>query len=95
MSAPCPILGFVVVLALHADASSSQSDIMVDELIETLESNGLMMGGGGDRVQEYVINREGGQATDADRDLVAGWAARWANVATITVSELVDLNHAA
>ena len=95
MSAPCPILGFVVVAALRATTAGSQRDAMVDELVATLEENGLVMGGGGDRVLQYEISRDGAQAADADRLLILAWAARWTRVATITVSELVDLNHAA
>jgi len=95
MSAPCPILGFVVVAVRHADTSDSQHDAMVNDLVDTLEANGLMMGRSGDRVLDLAIRREGTQATDADRQLVVAWAARWTGVATITVSELVDLNHAA
>jgi uncharacterized protein YggL (DUF469 family) len=92
MSAACPVFGFVVVAVLADNTPGTDAEAMVDDLIETLEAHGLMMGGGGDRVLEYVVNREGSQATDADRQPVTAWAERWRHAAAITVSELIDLS---
>jgi hypothetical protein len=39
----------------------------------------------------FVVTREGGQATNNDREIVRDWSARWSNVASITVGDLVDL----
>jgi uncharacterized protein YggL (DUF469 family) len=91
MSAPCPILGFMVVITLLPSTSDAQADALTVDLAELLEANGMMMGGGGDRTLELAITREGTQATDADRQLVAAWAARWASAATVSISDLVDL----
>ena len=91
MSAPCPILGFMIVITLHPSTSEAQSDALTGDLVELLEANGLMMGGGGDRTLELAITREGAQATDGDRQLVAAWAARWATAATVSISDLIDL----
>jgi hypothetical protein len=41
-----------------------------------------------------VVSREGGWATDADRQLRVDWAAGWTSAASITVSELIDLEAA-
>jgi uncharacterized protein YggL (DUF469 family) len=92
MSAPCPAYGVMVRIALHASATSAQSTALVDDLADTVEASGLMMGGGGDRRLEFAINREGDQATNADRERIVAWAARWSTVAAIDVSDLVDLN---
>jgi uncharacterized protein YggL (DUF469 family) len=91
MSAPCPALGFVITVALRSSTGEADIDALVDDLIDFLESHGLQTGGAGDRTFEFVVNREGGQATDADRALVRDWAARWADHAEIRVGDIVDL----
>ena len=45
----------------------------------------------GDRRLEYVVSREGSQATQADRELVLEWAKRWNQIAAIEVSDIIDL----
>ena len=108
MSAPCPEFGFV--LRATFDATEGESTAIVDaftaELIELLESNGMTARGsvdeipreaaGGDGVAVTInITRDGAQATDADRQLVAAWANQWPTDARITVSGLVDLTELA
>jgi uncharacterized protein YggL (DUF469 family) len=96
MSAPCPVLGFVVAVILEDSPSEEQAQAMVDDLRAMLEAHGLLMrGGGGGRRFEYAVTGNGVQATDADRDVGLQWRARWAGMAMITVSELVDLNQSA
>ena len=92
MSAACPRFGFVVTIIFADTASEIEARSMIADLIETLEANDLVIAGGGDRVLEYVVDRDGDQATDADRQLVAAWADRWRDSAAIRVSELVDLD---
>jgi uncharacterized protein YggL (DUF469 family) len=92
MSAPCPALGFVVTVALRSNTGEADIDALVDDLIDYLESHGLQTGGAGDRTLEFVVNREAGQATDADRSLVRDWATRWADHAEIKVGDIVDLS---
>jgi uncharacterized protein YggL (DUF469 family) len=92
MSAPCPEFGFVLTANVRDDAPDARVGALIDDLIELLEAHGLTTAGGGNRLLEYVISREGSQATDADRQLVAAWTNRWDDVATFTVSDLVDLN---
>ncbi|HEV7994082.1 MAG TPA: 50S ribosome-binding protein YggL [Gemmatimonadaceae bacterium] len=92
MSGACPSLGFTVRAVLHASTTEREADAMVDDLIVRLEANGMMMGGGGDRVHVYGVSREAGQATQADRDLIVEWASQWASVAQVTVSDLIDLD---
>jgi uncharacterized protein YggL (DUF469 family) len=94
MSAPCPILGFTVLVDLHESAEESQGEALTQALTELLAAQGLEANGGGRRQQLFVVSREGSQATEAERELVQSWASEWSDVATITVSDLVDLSAA-
>ena len=94
MSAPCPILGFTVLVDLHESAEDSQGEALARALAELLAAQGLEASGGGRRQQLFVVSREGSQATEAERQLVESWASEWSDVADITVSDLVDLSAA-
>jgi uncharacterized protein YggL (DUF469 family) len=94
MSAPCPILGFTVLVDLHETAEDSQAGALTESLTELLASQGLVSSGGGRRQLLFVVGREGSQATEAERQLVERWAAEWRHVAAISVSDLVDLSPA-
>jgi uncharacterized protein YggL (DUF469 family) len=95
MSAPCPVLGFVIHVTAHDSLPDADVDALIDDLIEFLETCGLVGGGGGERTLEMVVHREGSQATEQDRDMVRTWATRWNGRATIDVGPLTDLNPAA
>ncbi|MEO7085867.1 MAG: 50S ribosome-binding protein YggL [Gemmatimonadaceae bacterium] len=92
MSAPCPMLGFMFTARFDDSVAEADADRFIDELIRLLEANGLMAGGGGDRTIEFAINREGGPATDADREMILQWASQRRHVAAVEMSDLVDLN---
>ena len=94
MSAPCPILGFTVLVDLHDSAEESQAEALTQTLAELLAAQGLESSGGGRRQRLFVVSREGSQATEAERQLVESWASEWSDVAVITVSDLVDLSAA-
>ena len=94
MSAPCPILGFTVLVDLHESADESLAEAITQALTELLAAQGLEASGGGRRQRLFVVSREGSQATEAERRLVQGWASKWKDVAEITVSDLVDLSTA-
>jgi uncharacterized protein YggL (DUF469 family) len=94
MSAPCPILGFTVLVDLHESAGESQADALTQSLAELLASQGLVSSGGGRRQLLFVVGREGSQATEAERQRVKDWAETWSHVATIAVSDLVDFSPA-
>jgi uncharacterized protein YggL (DUF469 family) len=94
MSAPCPTFGFVVHVRLRDSRTEADSDALGDSLIELLEANGLEMGAGSGRTLQYVVSREGGQATHADRELVLEWAGQWSSIAEIEISDLIDLQQA-
>src|SRR5215216_770885 len=91
MSAPCPTFGFVVAMKLRPNAAEAERATLVDEFIDLLERHGLVTGDGKGRAREFVVSREGSQATDADRALVREWAAQQAHRAEIDVGDLVDL----
>ena len=88
MSAPCPTFGFVVAARLRN--AGAGSDTLVGSLSQLLEANGLEMSRS-DRSLEYIVSREGTQATQADRELVLSWADRWSELADIEVTDLMDL----
>jgi uncharacterized protein YggL (DUF469 family) len=94
MSAPCPILGFTVLVDLHESAGESRAEALTRALTELLAAQGLEASGGGRPQRLFVVSREGSQATEAERQLVESWASEWSDVATITVSDLVDLSAA-
>ena len=108
VSAPCPVFGFVLRATFDASEGNRRDEVgaFKSELIELLEANALMPHGAGDGVLQhdrgpdgviviFSITREGAQAADGDRQLVTDWATRWAKVARITVSDLIDLTQLA
>ncbi len=94
MSAPCPILGFTVLIDLHESSDESAADALTSSLAKLLASQGLVSSRGGRRRMLFVVGREGSQATEAERQLVEQWADEWRAAAAITVSDLVDLSPA-
>jgi hypothetical protein len=90
MSQPCPHLGLIVSATRHASASPSLDRALREELLALLEADGLVSDAAAG-AHEYVVTREGGQVTDADRRLLLDWASRWAHAMSIRVSPVVDL----
>ena len=95
MSAPCPVLGFVIRVALAPSASEADADAIVDDLMAFLENHGLVGAGEGAHTLEFVVHRDGSQADERDRDIVRDWSTRWTQRATIDIGPLTDLNPAA
>jgi hypothetical protein len=91
VSASCPVFGFVVLATLHEHASET-GDAFANELEALLAAHELRSWRRG-RGLEFVIRREGSQATEGDRTIVSAWAAQWNGRATIAVGELVDLTN--
>jgi hypothetical protein len=94
MSAPCPVFGFIVRVAPRAESNDDAASRLCVEFIKVLDVNGLTTDRG-ERRAAYLVSREGGQATQADRELVLAWASRWTQAAAITVSDLMDLSQVA
>ena len=94
MSAPCPVLGFIVEARLRTVSREADSEFIVEDLLEVLARNGLEIGRGSGRKLQFAISREGTQATQADRELLLAWGKRWDAVAEVDVSDLIDLQNA-
>src|SRR5215831_7079143 len=65
MSAPCPILGFVLSLTFDRDVSEADREAMLDDLMALLDRHGLAADGRRSRAMALSIRRDGSQATDA------------------------------
>lgn len=95
------MFGFVVHVAMRPAAIAIERDALANSLRRLLETHGLEGGGpwprGGGPVADValMVRRVGAQATDADRQLVVEWAARWASTASVAVGDLVDLSDGA
>jgi len=83
MSAPCPRFGFLVTLA-------PQEPCIVEDLHRFLTGHGLEAVRAAGALA-FVVTREGGQATNNDREIARDWSNRWSNDASITVGDLVDV----
>jgi uncharacterized protein YggL (DUF469 family) len=92
MSAPCPVLGFIIRVALDDSTTEADVDAVVDDLMAFLENHGLVGAGEGARTLEFVVHRDGTQADDRDREMVREWSQRWTSSAVIEVGPLTDLN---
>jgi len=92
MSGGCPVFGFIVRFALRDGVERDVGDAIAYDLVMLLQANGMSMGGGGDREREYVITRDGAQASDADRQLVATWSEHWKHDAAFRMTDLIDVS---
>ena len=87
MSAPCPRFGFIVSAAPTQDMNALRRS-----LVARLSATGLELTTGDDALS-IVITREGGQATESDRQLVIGLLNGELDAGAATVSDLVDFNY--
>jgi uncharacterized protein YggL (DUF469 family) len=92
MTAPCPALGFRVVLESGAELDDAGHDIFLDAWIDFLENRGLYCGGGGRNRMEFVVASEASQATENDRVAARTWLASRAELRAWHVGDLEDLN---
>jgi len=95
MSAACPAFAFELVLRLTPGLDAAGRRALQDALAATVASHGLSAAGGGEVAPRYLITRDGGQAIDADREVLGAWAAGRPEVAEVAVGPLVDLHEAA
>jgi uncharacterized protein YggL (DUF469 family) len=92
MTAPCPALGFHVVMESTVDFDSARHDELLDAWTDFLENRGLYCGGGGRDRMEFVVASEASQATENDRVAARAWLASRAELRTWHVGDLEDLN---
>jgi uncharacterized protein YggL (DUF469 family) len=92
MTAPCPALGFHVVMESAIDLESDRHDALLDAWRGFLEARGLYCGGGGRDRMEFVVASEASQATENDRVAAREWLASRAELRRWRVGDLEDLN---
>lgn len=97
MSAPCPVFGFEVILHVVPGLSEGAAHALwADFVASAIEGRGLVCEGGvGTGRWSHVVHGEAGQATDADREAIAAWAAGRAEIAGVELGPLVDVSGAA
>jgi len=92
VTAPCPALGFHVVMESGIDFESKAHDELLDAWIDFLESRGLYCGGGGRDHLKFVVASEASQATENDRVAARAWLASRPELRSWQVGDLEDLN---
>jgi len=95
VSPPCPTFGFTIQVEPRATVDFTA---LADDLRRLAQANGLVVarrGARDPRPLAFDVTREGSQATQADRELLLEWAARWNRVAAISVTDLGDMSSAA
>lgn len=93
VSGACPVFGFEVVLHLAPGVGESAARALWEAFVAgPIAGRGLLCtpGGTGDR-WTHLVHGEAGQATDADREAVAAWAASRPEVARLDVGPLTDV----
>jgi hypothetical protein len=66
--------------------------MVIQSLRELLELHGLVMTKAPGPTLAFAVTREGGQATNADRELVIEWVARNDDQGAFNVSDVFDLS---
>lgn len=91
MTAACPRFGFTVEITLAPGVSEPEAATLRQQFSALLDASGMTHAGSERAVWRYVVSRDAGQATNADREAVAAWAARRSSIASCRVGELIDL----
>jgi uncharacterized protein YggL (DUF469 family) len=94
MTAPCPALGFRVIIEPHPAIGSSVEGL-VDAWVHFLEGRGLhCTGGGGNERLAFVVASDASQAMENDRIAARAWLGSRPDVSSWHVGDLEDLSHA-
>jgi hypothetical protein len=89
----CPVFGFRVRITLEGASGGADPSALRAALDAALAAQGLVSSGAlGPTGGELTLRGEGAQATHADRDFVATWLGRRADVARALVGDLLDLS---
>jgi len=84
-------MGFKVKLELTDLGSDDAYFAFSDRLIEVVEANNLLMGGG---INDFfVCTNSRRSATDADREAIETWLQQQPEVSAVNVSPLIDAWH--
>jgi uncharacterized protein YggL (DUF469 family) len=92
MTAPCPALGFVVVMEPVAGLSAAEHDALRRAWRELLDARGLVARGSLPAARRVVeVESESSQATEIDRDAVKAWLASRRELRDWSLGDLEDL----
>ena len=91
MTAPCPALGFHVMMDSGA-LSRERFDALLDAWMGFLDARGLYCAGGGSAPMRIVVASEASQATENDRLAAQTWLASRPELLNWHVGDLEDLN---
>ena len=94
MTAACPEFGFEIAVHLAPHIEAQRRRALAATFRAFAESHGLIADGGGGREWHYVVTRDGGQAIDADRQLLGDWMRSRPEVVRADVGPIVDLKEA-
>lgn len=92
MTAPCPALGFVVVIEPVAGLGDAERDALRRSWSTLLDARGLQSTGAIDAARSIVaVSSEASQATENDREAVRDWIASRTDVWRASVGDIEDL----
>jgi uncharacterized protein YggL (DUF469 family) len=91
MSAPCPILAFVVELELRDHDGAAAERVKRSLIEDLLEPRGLV-GGAGHRGRRwlFLVQSEAGQVTELDREALLAWTRHRDEIATVEIGPIID-----
>lgn len=84
-------MGFKVKFDLNLPDTDEAQFALWDRLVEVVEANHLLMGGGFDDF--FVQTNSRRTATEADREAIEAWLLQQPEVSAVNVSPLVDAWH--
>ena len=92
MTAPCPALGFVVLIEPVAGLGEAERDDLLRAWSALLDERGLYANGrfGAGR-SAIVVSSESSQATENDREAARAWLASRPELRHVSVGDLEDL----
>lgn len=92
MTAPCPIFGFELDLAIEPRLSETDAERLWRELNALLDRRGLEARGiRSTSTWSYRIRGESSQATDVDRTAIQEWATTQRGIVSCRTSVIFDL----
>lgn len=92
MTAPCPALGFIVVIEPVAGLAAVEHDALRRAWNTLLDARGLTAHGAIDTGRSLIaVTSEASQATENDRDAVRHWLASRTELRHTSVRDIEDL----
>ena len=92
MTAPCPALGFVVVIEPSAGLGEAERDALRRAWSTLLDARGLQAHGAIASTRSAIaVSSEASQATDNDREAVRAWLSSRRELRHASVGDIEDL----